>query len=490
MTRQHCLVTGATGYIGGRLVPHLLAAGHDVRVLARTPAKLDGVAWADQVEVVQGDLGDVDSLTSAATGIDVFYNLVHSMGGSEDFASEEAANAHNIVEATTAAEVDRIVYLSGLHPRDDDNWSTHLASRIEVGRILMAGPVPTVVLQAGVVIGSGSASFELIRHLTERLPVMTTPRWVHNRIQPIAIVDALHYLVEAATAPIPTDRAWDIGSPDVMTYGDMMSTYARVAGLGRRHRVVLRPLTPTLASRWVGLVTPIPPGLARPLIESLECDAIMVDHDIDEVIPRPSGGLLSYEQAVLDAIDHDHQGIVDLAWSDVDPLEAPAAPMPNDPDWSGELLFTDDTQVRVDAPAERVLAAARDLVGGAVGLDRLPSVPASSIGTLVTGTEPDTESDTESGDEPAPRQWEQASAGTHGDVLLSARAPIPARLWLEVRTRPSDAGTTTVGIRLVCAPRGLGGISWWHAVWPLRSQAQRDLATAISERAIREGAGE
>ncbi len=354
MTAPRCLVTGATGYIGGRLVPRLLEAGHDVRVLARTPAKLDGVPWADRVEVVEGDLGDVDSLERAATDMDVFYNLVHSMGGSDDFAAEEAANARNIVAATSAVGVGRVVYLSGLHPRDDDNWSTHLASRIEVGRILMAGPVPTVVLQAGVVIGSGSASFELIRHLTERLPVMTTPKWVHNRIQPIAITDALHYLVAAATADMATDRGWDIGSPDVMTYGEMMSTYARVAGLGRRHLLVLRPLTPTLASRWVGLVTPIPPGLARPLIESLECDAVMVDHDIDGVIPPPERGLVSYEDAVRAAIDHDHQGVVDLGWDDVDPLGEPAAPLPSDPDWSGELLLTHDTQLHIDAPEAAV----------------------------------------------------------------------------------------------------------------------------------------
>lgn len=473
MSGPRCLVTGATGYVGGRLVPRLLDAGHDIRVLARTPAKLEGVPWADQVEVVQGDLGDVESLEQASTDMDVFYNLVHSMGGSDDFAAEEAANAHNIVAATSAAGVRRIVYLSGLHPRDDDNWSTHLASRIEVGRILMAGPVPTVVLQAGVVIGSGSASFELIRHLTERLPVMTTPKWVHNQIQPIAVTDALHYLVAAATADMATDREWDIGSPDVMTYGEMMSTYARVAGLGRRHLLVLRPLTPTLASRWVGLVTPIPPGLARPLIESLECDAVMVDHDIDAVIPPPAQGLVSYEAAVRDAIDHDHQGVVDLRWDDVDPLGDPGAPLPSDPDWSGELQFTHDTQLHLDAPEADVRTAARSLVGTRVGLDRLPVVPPSAAGSIVSGVE--------RVDEDEPRRWEVARGDTPERILLTARGPLPAGLWLEVATRPAeDPATTTVGVRLVCAPHGLGGITWWHGVTPMRALALRAVAQAIT----------
>ncbi|KWX66888.1 NAD(P)H-binding protein [Mycobacterium sp. NAZ190054] len=302
-----CLVTGATGYIGGRLVPELLNRGHTVRAMARTPAKLDGADWRDRAEVVGGDLTDPDSLVAAFHDTDVVYYLVHSMGTSKDFVAEEAQSARNVVDAAKKAGVRRVVYLSGLHPVGAE-LSRHLASRTEVGDILVDSGVETVVLQAGIVIGSGSASFEMIRHLTDRLPVMTTPKWVRNKIQPISIDDALYYLAEAATAKVPSSRTWDIGGPDVLEYGDAMQVYADVAGLIPRRFVVLPWLTPTLASRWVGLVTPIPSGLARPLVESLECDAVVSEHDIDTVIPRPPGGLTGYRDAVSQAVAQDGTG--------------------------------------------------------------------------------------------------------------------------------------------------------------------------------------
>ena len=303
-----CLVTGATGYIGARLMPRLLDEGHQVRALARNPAKLADVPWRDRAEVVRGDLGDVDSLIAAFDGIDVVYYLVHSMGTSKDFADEEARAVRNVVTAARRTGVRRVVYLSGLHP-EGGKLSPHLESRKAVGDALIESGIETVVLQAGVVIGSGSASFEMIRHLTDRLPVMTTPKWVHNKIQPIAVRDVLYYLVAAATAPVPSSRTWDIGGPDVLEYGDMMRVYADVAGLGKRYLIVLPFLTPTIASLWVGTVTPIPPGLARPLIESLECDAVMRNHDIDGVIEPPPGGLTGYRRAVELALSRAARGL-------------------------------------------------------------------------------------------------------------------------------------------------------------------------------------
>ena len=299
-----CLVTGATGYIGGRLVPRLLGAGLRVRAMARNPDKLAEAGWRDDVEVVRGDLTEPKSLTEAFDGADVVYYLVHSMGTSPDFVAEEAQSARNVAEAARRAGVRRLVYLSGLHPEGTE-LSRHLASRTEVGEILIGSGIETVVLQAGIVIGSGSASFEMIRHLTDRLPAMTTPKWVHNKIQPIAIDDVLHYLAGAATADVPTSRTWDVGGPDVMEYGEAMQVYAEVAGLRRRLIVVLPFLTPTIASWWVGLVTPIPSGLARPLVESLECDAVMGNHDIDGVMRPPEGGLIGYRAAVTQALDRD-----------------------------------------------------------------------------------------------------------------------------------------------------------------------------------------
>ena len=301
---HRCLVTGATGYIGGRLVPRLLDAGLRVRALARNPDRLATVPWRGDAEVARGDLTDPDSLTDAFYGVDVVYYLVHSMGTSKDFVAEEKRSARNVVVAAQRAGVRRLVYLSGLHP-EHTQLSRHLASRTEVGDILIKSGIETVVLQAGIVVGSGSASFEMIRHLTDRLPVMTTPKWVRNKIQPIAIDDVLHYLVGAATAPVPTSRVWDIGGPDVMEYGEAMQVYADVAGLRRRLIVVLPFLTVAIASWWVGLVTPIASRLARPLVESLECDAVMHNHDVDSVIPPPEGGLIGYRHAVMAALQQD-----------------------------------------------------------------------------------------------------------------------------------------------------------------------------------------
>lgn len=300
---RRCLVTGATGYIGGHLIPELLERGHTVRGLARTPAKLDDAPWRDRVEVAQGDLNDAASLAAAFTDIDVVYYLVHSMGTSSDFVKAEADAARNVADVARSAGVQRVVYLSGLHP--DGELSPHLRSRTAVGDVLIESGIETVVLQAGIVIGSGSASFEMVRHLTDRLPVMTTPKWVHNRIQPIAIDDVIHYLAEAADAAVPESRTWDVGGPDVMEYGDAMQGYADVAGLSRRVIIVLPFLTPSIASWWVGLVTPISSGLARPLVESLHCDAVCLEHDIESVIPAPAGGLTPYREAVAMALNSD-----------------------------------------------------------------------------------------------------------------------------------------------------------------------------------------
>jgi uncharacterized protein YbjT (DUF2867 family) len=300
---RRCLVTGATGYIGGHLAGLLVERGQTVRALARKPEKLRDAPWRDKAEVVRGDLSDPDSLVAAFDGVDVVYYLVHSMGTSSDFVRAEEESARNVAAAAQTAGVRRIVYLSGLHPTGE--LSRHLRSRNAVGEILMASTVETVVLQAGIVVGSGSASFEMIRHLTDRLPVMTTPKWVRNKIQPISIDDVLHYLVEAADAPLPGSRTFDVGCPDVLEYADAMQIYAEEAGLRRRFIVALPLLTPSIASWWVGLVTPIPSGLARPLVESLEHDAVMSEHDIDAVIPPPAGGLTTYRDSVKRALEHD-----------------------------------------------------------------------------------------------------------------------------------------------------------------------------------------
>jgi uncharacterized protein YbjT (DUF2867 family) len=238
-----CAVTGVTGYVGGRLVPELLAAGHQVRALARNPGRLRDRPWSSQVEAVQADAADLEEMRAALTGVDVAYYLIHSLGTGSTFEATDRRTALTFAQAAREAGVGRIVYLGGLFPAGED-LSPHLESRKEVGEILLASGVPTTVLRAAVIIGSGSASFEMMRYLTERLPAMTTPRWVDNLIQPIAIRDVLRYLVGSATMPREVNRAFDIGGPDVLTYRQMMHRYAAVAGLRRRIIVGVGVLTP------------------------------------------------------------------------------------------------------------------------------------------------------------------------------------------------------------------------------------------------------
>lgn len=294
------LVTGATGYIGGLLVPSLLDAGHTVRVLTRSADRLRGTSWADRVEVVAGDASRAGDLDHALTGIKVAYYLLHSMDGKGDFTTRDRRLARGFAEAARRAGVRRIVYLSGLHP--DGPLSAHLGSRVEVGRILLDSGVPTIVLQAGVVLGAGSASFDMLRHLTERLPAMFGPKWLNNRIQPIAIDDVLHYLVGACDVAGDVTRTFDIAGPDVLTYKDMIKAYARLAGLGTRAVGTVPLLTPKLASHWVGLVTPVRSGIARPLVGSLIHDAVAKEQDILDVLGPPSGGRTSFDEAIRRAL--------------------------------------------------------------------------------------------------------------------------------------------------------------------------------------------
>jgi uncharacterized protein YbjT (DUF2867 family) len=264
-TAPRALVLGATGYLGGRLVPRLLNGGYVVRVLARDAHRVAAFDWGSSVEVVEGDATDPKAMAEAVRDVDVLYYLVHSMGAGKGFEAADRAAATTVAEAAAAASVGRIVYLGGLHP-DGVPLSPHLRSRVEVGQILLDSGVPTIVLQAGVVIGSGSASFEMVRHLTEVLPYMPAPKWVRNRIQPIAVRDVLHYLLGAARVAPDVNTAVDIGGPDVLRYGQMMNGYAVEGGLKQRGIAALPVLTPRLASHWVNLVTPIPRRVAMPLV--------------------------------------------------------------------------------------------------------------------------------------------------------------------------------------------------------------------------------
>ncbi|UUZ45898.1 tryptophan-rich sensory protein [Janibacter limosus] len=296
------LVTGATGYIGGLLVPRLLGEGWTVRVLTRSADKLRAHDWGGRVEVVEGDATSGDDLRRALSGTDVAYYLVHSMDGGGDLARRDRELAEGFATAAADAGVSRIVYLGGLHPEGAD-LSVHLASRVEVGQVLLDAPVPAAVLQAAVVVpGDGSVSFDMLRYLTERLPAMVAPQWLRNRIQPIAVDDALHYLVGAARLPEDVNRTFDIGGPEVLTYEQMIQRFAAVNGLRRRLIVGVPVLTPWLASHWVGLITPVEADVAKPLVGSLVHEVVRREQDLDDHVGLPEGGLVGFDDAVRRAM--------------------------------------------------------------------------------------------------------------------------------------------------------------------------------------------
>lgn len=294
------LMTGSTGYVGSNLLPELLDRGWRVRVLTRSAARLPK-EWADRVDVVEGDATDRESVARALDGVDVAYYLLHSMDGEGDFIERDREMAQLFSDKAAAAGVGRIVYLGGLHP--DGELSPHLRSRVEVGEIFLASPTPSVVLQAGIVLGDGSASFQMLRHLTERLPAMITPKWALNTIQPIGIVDVVYFLASAAGLEGDVNRSFDLGGPDVLTYAEMMKRYAEVAGLVPRVIVTVPVLTPSLASHWIGLVTPVKAGIARPLIGSLVHDAVCREQDLLELVGPPPGGRTGYTDALKAAME-------------------------------------------------------------------------------------------------------------------------------------------------------------------------------------------
>ncbi len=463
------LVTGATGYIGGRLVPQLIDAGHEVRAMTRTSSWLRDVPWAGDVEVVTADALDAATLGAALDGIDAAYYLIHAIGSGSRFADRDRHAAENFAGAAKAAGVRRLVYLGGLADENADHLSEHLASRAEVGRILLQSGVPTAVLRAAVILGSGSASFEMLRYLTERLPAMVTPVWVQTRIQPIAVRDVLRYLVGAADLPPQVNRSFDIGGPDVLTYEEMMRRYARVAGLRRRLIIRVPLLSPALSSHWVGVVTPVPAAIARPLVESLRTEVVCREHEIAEHVRDPPEGLVSFDRAVELALTRVREANVLTRWADPEWPGAPSDPLPTDPSWSGGSLYTDVRSRPVAASREQAWPAIES-IGGERGwysfplawavrgwLDRL----AGGVGLRRGRRDP---SHLRVGDA---LDWWRVEELRRPELLrLRAEMRMPGLGWLEFRLDEDGPGRCRLTQRATFHPRGLAGHVYWKAIAP------------------------
>lgn len=465
-----CLVTGATGYIGGRLVVELLKHGYRVRILARKADRLKYHPWIDQVEISEGDAHNPAVLEEAMIGIDVAYYLLHALMSKDDFEQEEREMAEGFGSAAKSAGVKRIVYLGGIIA-PNEVMSPHLQARAETGEILRASGVATVELRAGVVIGSGSASFEMLRYLTERLPIMTVPKWVNVRIQPIAVRDVLRYLVGAASLDSKVSGVFDIGGPEIFSYKEMMQQYAEAAGLPRRIIIPVPVLTPRLSSGWVGLVTPVPYTLAKRLVASLKNEVVAADDRIRALIPDPQGGLTPFKRAVQLALTKIKDAQVATRWSDASIPGTPSEPLPTDPDWAGGTLYRDVRIVhspdKIEEVWKRVEAIGGDhgyslatwawevrgfidKIFGGVGLRRGRRDPDH----LLVGDALDF--------------WRVEAISKPKLLRLRAEMKMPGLAWLEFGLEVDvETGGTILTQVAIYAPKGLLGHAYWWSVWPM-----------------------
>jgi uncharacterized protein YbjT (DUF2867 family) len=469
------LLTGATGYVGGRLLRLLERGGERVRCLARTPEALTRLGA--NTEVAKGDVLDLQSIRAAMRGVDTAYYLVHSMGSSGSFEREDRIAAQNFATVAREAGVRRIVYLGGLGSGAD--LSSHLASRQEVGRILRDSGVPTIELRASIVIGSGSLSFEMIRALVERLPVMVTPRWVRTKAQPIAIDDVLDYLVAALEVEVGNGRVFEIGGADQVSYEDLMREYAAQAGL-RRLIVPVPLLTTRLSSLWLGLVTPIYARVGQKLIESLPHETVVRDPAALEAFTiRPLG----HRDAIARALAEEEQELATTRWSDAVSSAGLGADRYGGARFGRRFVDSRSVHVPVSpaeafAPIQQIggetgwyfadglwhLRGFVDLLAGGVGLRRGRRDPTE----LTPGATVDF--------------WRVEAVEPDRLLRLRAEMKLPGRAWLQFEVDRDESGST-IQQTAIFDPVGLAGAAYWYGLFPVHSWIFGGMVRAISQAA-------